>query len=481
MGVILKNYIYNIVYQVLILFIPIFLSPYLAKTLGAEKLGIYGYIYSICNIISAVGLVGTYNYGIRQVAYFRDNNKNREDTFSEIFGLRIILGILCLCLYISVAIFSKYEKEFIYFIGWLIATIIDPSWFFIGIEDMKPTILKNFFVKVISIVCIVIFVKGKDDLCLYIMIMSLSMFISTTILLIQTKRYIKQIKLTTRNFFTNIKGSILLFLPQIAIILYLQMGKILIEQITSDTKAIAYYDMAEKIVTIPLTFITVLSTVMMPRIANCYINNDKKSITNLIKRAGQFSMMLAIPLFVSIIISAKNLIPWFLGNEFLPTIEIIIIMSPLIILNSLIGISGNQYFTATNQTVILMRAYFIALIFNIIFNYILISYLGGKGAAFTITITVFISVLIQYWYLNKQIGIKSFINYLFNYILKSIPMAISLYIVSFLDISNIKITFTQFFIGCIIYMLTLLVCKDETFKFIINSLTKKMSKRYRTQ
>lgn len=42
-----QNYIYNFIYQIVVLLIPIFLSPYLAQTLGPKNLGIYGYIYSV--------------------------------------------------------------------------------------------------------------------------------------------------------------------------------------------------------------------------------------------------------------------------------------------------------------------------------------------------------------------------------------------------------------------------------------------------
>ena len=135
-------------------------------------------------------------------------------------------------------------------------------------EDMKPTILKNFLVKISSIILIFLAVKQEEDLYIYILIMSMTMFISTSILLFQIKKYIKKITLTLKNQILHIKGSIMLFLPQVAILLYLQIGKILIETITHDIKQVAFYDMGEKIITIPLTFITVLSTVMMPRIAN---------------------------------------------------------------------------------------------------------------------------------------------------------------------------------------------------------------------
>lgn len=467
MSSIVKNYIYNIIYQTLVLFIPIFLSPYLAKTLGAEKLGIYGYIFSICNIISTIGLIGTYNYGIRQIAYNRENHSQRQNVFWEIFWVRITLGLICLAVYIIISLYSRYYTEFFLFIGWLIATIIDPSWLFIGVEDMKPTILKNFYIKISSVICIFLLVKDSDDLNTYISIMSISILLSTVILFFQLSQYIKEIRFTLNKFKEHIKESFYLFLPQVATILYLQMGKIMIEHVGHDTKSIAFYDMGEKIVTIPLTFITVLSTVMMPRIANRFINNDKESIIKLLNKAGQFSLMLAIPLSLGIAICAKNMVPWFLGNEFEPTISIIIAISPIIIMNSLLGISGNQYFTATNQTKVLIKSYFTALFINIILNYILISQFGGIGAAYTISITTTVSVLIQYYYLNKQVGVKIFLNIFLRYFIISVPMSIIIFIIGKHLSPNYKTTIIQILTGIFIYIITLLLAKDEIIKEVI--------------
>ena len=42
-----KNFIYNVLYQVLIMILPLITAPYIARVLGAEKIGIYSYTYSI--------------------------------------------------------------------------------------------------------------------------------------------------------------------------------------------------------------------------------------------------------------------------------------------------------------------------------------------------------------------------------------------------------------------------------------------------
>lgn len=42
-----KNYIYNLFFQILAIVMPLITTPYLARTLGAESIGIYSYTLSI--------------------------------------------------------------------------------------------------------------------------------------------------------------------------------------------------------------------------------------------------------------------------------------------------------------------------------------------------------------------------------------------------------------------------------------------------
>ena len=37
-----KNFIYNVLYQLLVIVLPLITAPYIARTLGAESVGIYG-------------------------------------------------------------------------------------------------------------------------------------------------------------------------------------------------------------------------------------------------------------------------------------------------------------------------------------------------------------------------------------------------------------------------------------------------------
>ena len=58
-----RNYIYNLMYQILLLITPLITTPYLSRVLGADGIGKYRPLDSFCHF-SFSGW--TYDYGIFQ-------------------------------------------------------------------------------------------------------------------------------------------------------------------------------------------------------------------------------------------------------------------------------------------------------------------------------------------------------------------------------------------------------------------------------
>ena len=79
-----KNYLYNLVYQVLVLLLPIITTPYISRVLGAENVGIYSFTISIVTYFTLFGSLGVSLYGQREIAYARENKNKRKKIFLEI-------------------------------------------------------------------------------------------------------------------------------------------------------------------------------------------------------------------------------------------------------------------------------------------------------------------------------------------------------------------------------------------------------------
>ena len=160
-----KNYIYNLIYQILVMIIPLITTPYLSRVLGAENIGIYSYTLSITTYFILFGSLGVAMYGQREIAYVQDNKDKRSKTFYEIFIMRIItLFISLIIFYITFCIKGEYNVYYKILILEIIANAIDISWYFQGVEEFKKTVIRNTIVKLISVVCIFVLVKTPHTL-----------------------------------------------------------------------------------------------------------------------------------------------------------------------------------------------------------------------------------------------------------------------------------------------------------------------------
>ena len=100
MSSIKKNYIYNIIYQILNIIIPIISAPYVTRVIGATGLGTYSYSYAIAQYFALFIALGVANYGNRSIAKVRDNKDELNKTFFEIYLIQFILGIVIISIYL---------------------------------------------------------------------------------------------------------------------------------------------------------------------------------------------------------------------------------------------------------------------------------------------------------------------------------------------------------------------------------------------
>ena len=287
------------------------------------------------------------------------------------------------------------------------------------------------------------------------------MLISNLLAYSQLYQYVGKPKFIIDNFQTHIIHSAILFLPSVASAIYLQVDKVMIELMTGRTAEVSYYDYSEKLVTIPLTFITVLSTVMMPRIANEFHKGNKEKIAELINVAARFSIFIACPMVFGLIAISDKLIPWYLGDEFLGTAVAMSIISPIILTNTLTGISGNQYFTATNQVDILLKSQVATAVLNVIVNAMLIPKFGFIGAAIATVLSSFLNACIQFRYLAKQVKMTGFIRDLIVHLFLGLIMFVAIRVIT-QNMSATPITnVIQVLVGVLVYFCAAIIIRDK--------------------
>ena len=83
----------------------------------------------------------------------------------------------------------------------------------------------------------------------------------------------------------------------------------MLEWLTGTTNEVSFYDQAEKIITIPLSLITVISSVVMPRLANEYQKGNKSGIQELLLQAGKYALCMAMAMMLGLFCIARQFIP----------------------------------------------------------------------------------------------------------------------------------------------------------------------------
>ena len=470
MGRITKNLMFNSFSQLLSIIIPLITAPYLSRVLGAENIGVESYINAISQMFYTIGMLGLTNYATREIAYVRDSKYERSKVFWEMMLDRVIVFGLSLIVFLVVGYYNEYRAFFIIQIVWLLGMFFDFSWFFIGMEMFELTVFRNFVVRMLTIVSIFSFIKSADDFVLYFILCAVFQLVGTLSILPQLRPYVQKVKIKELDWKKHFIPSIKVFLPQFASILYLQVDKVMIESICHDTKQIAYYTQAEKLIKAPIALITAVSSVMMPRIANEFSKNNLEKIREYLNMTLSGLMIMAWPVAFGMAAIAAKMIPWYLGAEFEPSIWAMMILAPIIVAIAASSLSANQYFLATNQTRVMTISYSVSAGLNLIINALLIPDYGFIGAAIGTIAAEYSVFVMQYYIMNKQIPVIPEMIRCLRYAFFSGIMFAAVYMFGRSRGASIMTTVMQMCIGVAIYVGCLVITKDNFFFMMFNNI-----------
>lgn len=469
----LKNYLYNLSYQLLTLIVPLVTTPYISRVLRADGIGKYSYSQAIMEYFVLFGLLGMTTYGSRQIAYVRDDKEEKSQTFWDLNATRLItMFIATICYGAFCIVHSEDRALYIWQTFTVLASLIDISWYFAGVEKFKVTAIRNIFVKLVSVVLIFAFVKGQDDLNLYALIVSLSLFVGQAFLWIGIKKEVAYKKVIWKNVKKYLWGSFRLWLPTIAASIYTSFDKIMLGYFTNDTQ-VGLYVNSQKIVKIATTVTTSLATVTIPKVANSYSNGKIEEMRETVYKSLTAVSFLAFPMCTGLMAVRETLVPWFLGKGFEPVVNLLLISSLLIITLSWSSILANQVLVATKRENLYTLAIVIAAIINAGLNMALIPKLQSMGALITSVAAEYIGMLIMLWFSRNVISVKTLLKRIIKYAMCSVVMYCVVYSMGTFLPKIFITTIVQIFIGGIIYIGTMVVLKDPILNYFVNGVFKR--------
>ena len=447
-----KNFIYNVLYQILILILPLITVPYVSRVLGAKGIGIYSYTYAIVYYFMLIAMLGINNYGNRTIAKVRENKELLSKNFLSIYTIQLIMSISMIILYFAYLVLfnHKYMDIAMIQIIYLISCMFDINWFFFGLEKFKITVTRSTILKLLSLILIFIFVKTKNDLWLYTLIMAGSALLSQLLLIPFLLKEINYIRINKNDIKKHIKPCLILFIPVIAVSLYKVMDKIMIG-VLSNISEVGYYEQAEKIINIPLGIVTALGTVLSPRISNLISKGKNSEIINYIEKSITFMMFLAFPICFGLIAISSDFIPIFLGNDFIKSSTLIYYLAVTILSISFANTIRTAYLIPKEKDKIFIISIIGGAIINLTINAILIPNFASIGACIGTIFAEFFVMMYQALKVRNDLKIKKYLINIFPFFIKSLIMFIIVFVIKIFSISAPTKLILQFIFGLFIY------------------------------
>lgn len=476
------NFIYNMIYQISLVILPLITSPYLSRTVGSEGLGYYSYSYSVVYYFMLIAMLGINNYGNRNIAAIRDDKEKVDYTFSRVYYFQLIVSGGTTVIYLYYCIFLCRANSVLAFaqLFYVLSSVLDINWFFFGIEEFRITVVRKTVIKILTSISIFIFIKSPDQILLYALILSGAEFLGQLYLWFYLPRYAHFKKVPLKDVFQGTKEIVILFIPIVATSVYRYMDKIMIGQLWT-MEGVGQYDYAEKIIMVCLGCMTALGTVMLPKMVNLIANHKDKEVKAYLSNSMQFAMMMGSAIAFGLAAVGYRLAVIYYGATYKDCGQILVLLSVTVLPIAWANVLRTQYLIPSAKDKEYVISVLVGAVLNFAINFMLIPHLGLKGAVVgTITAEYSVSIL-QTIQVRNELDIKNFFKRSMPYFVIGLMMYIVTSAVGRITTESVSGLLLQVVIGGAIYVgLTVAYCiktKNEIYEYVASFIRRKLRKR----
>lgn len=367
---VVENYFFMTVLQVVNSLFYLLLYPYLIRTLGSEFYGLYIFALSITTYFISIVQYGFDPIGLKTVSLNINDILVQSKTFSCVFYSKLILLVLSFVVFIAVMthieVFLENRQLFYLVFMQTASFLFLPTWFYQALQKMKIITIVQLLVKVLSLPIIFLFIKSKADLNLFALIIGITVLLSSLISFIVVIKFfrVKIVKVALIDIFQFFKDGAPFFLTNVMNTVKQQTVTVFIGMYFTMTD-VALYDLAFKILTVPVTFIANINSALFPKM----ITNNK--IENLYKIL-KVENLIGVLIVIFLVVFGKLFISVLGGAEMLGAYWYLIIISFSVFTMLTVGAIFNFYIIPLGKYKYIAYNQFIALVSFILFSFFLL-------------------------------------------------------------------------------------------------------------
>lgn len=367
--IILENYLFMTVLQVLNSLFYLLIYPYLIIKLGVEGYGHYVFAMSIANYFISLVSFGFDYPAVKEIAQNPNNHTLKENVISSVFTAKIYLELLSFVIFIAIITFIPALRQhwYIYIIlfGNTFVNILFPIWFFQGIQKMRIVTYIQLGFKLLSLPFIFLFVLKPSDIVTFSLITTVfnvaGGLAAFYIIFKYEKIMIKWVGLVELKRWY--KDGLPFFWSNAGAAIKHQSISIIIGSYFNMTD-VALYDLAYKIISIPYILFGSINGALFPKIAN---DGRKK----LIKYIFQIETFAGLIVVLMVFFFGKSIVLFLGGVKMLDAYPIAVVLSFGVLTFLLVGAYVSFIFVPQNKYYLVSQNQLVAFI-----NFFSLTFLG---------------------------------------------------------------------------------------------------------
>ena len=396
---VVENAIYLTILQWFNYLIPLFILPYLVRTIGTKMFGLVMFAQTVATIFTLITDFGFSITGTRALSILKKNRTMKGELFFGVMSIKFALIILLLFFLFALTStsdkFSQNKLIYYYSFGVTIGMTIFPSWFFHGIQNMKVITIVNAASRTLFAGLVFMFITKPEDFLLVPLFNSASYIITGLFGLFYALKFLK-IKVPSIVFIFNlVKESFKLFLSNLSTSLYSSFNILIIGLLTNDTLT-GVYASFEKIILALKNIYTPIYQAVFPWLST---QTDQKRI---IKKMSRIVFFLGLFGVVALISFSEEILILMFNDEIILSYKILFqAIAPILFLAGLSMLYNYLYLSATKKYDLRLKILGYTGLIGILLSTILTFYFDIYGVVFSV---VFCEIILLIC------GLKVFLN-----------------------------------------------------------------------
>ena len=401
------NFLMNAILTASSFVFPFITFPYISRVLLPEGVGKVNFATSVVSYFCMFAMLGIPTYGIRTCAQVRDDREELSRVVHEILFINFLMSIAVYGIYFwTLYNVPRLKSDFLLFCvtgATVFINIIGVEWLYKGLEQYSYITIRSIVFKIIAVCLMFLYVKDRTDYVVYGAISVFAAVGSNILNFINLRKYIDLRPVGNYHFQRHMRAILFFFLMSVATTIYTNLDVVMLGFMKDDT-AVGYYSTAVKIKNILVSFVTALSTVLLPRVSYYIEHGMREQFIQTGQKALNFVILAAFPVTVYFTMFADESILLLSGDAFQGSVVPMIIIMPTVLFIGVTNILGIQILVPLGKEKLVFYSVLAGAVVDLLINAACIPGMAASGAALGTVIAEGVVLVVQVLMLKDLFG-----------------------------------------------------------------------------